>query len=164
MQAKERGLIDFDTDINEYLPEGFLSNRKYDDKITMIDLMNHSAGFQDVAADLNIDDPTYFANLEEALSAHKPDQIYQPGTINSYSNWGSALAAYIVGRVNGMEYCDYVHKNIFEPLGMEHSALYIDLSDNPWVQENRKKLVSYNTDLSIKPYSAAFRVEFYSKG
>ena len=165
MQAYERGLIDFDTDINEYLPEGFLSNRKYDDKITMIDLMNHSAGFQDVAADINIDDPTYFANLEEALSAHKPDQIYQPGSVNSYSNWGSALAAYIVGRVNGMEYCDYVHKNIFEPLGMEHSALYMDLSDNTWVQENRKKLVSYNNDLSIKPYSAAFKyIALYPAG
>ena len=165
MQAKERGLIDFDTDINEYLPEGFLSNRKYDDKITMIDLMNHSAGFQDVAADLNIDNPTYFDNLEEALSAHKPDQIYQPGTINSYSNWGSALAAYIVGRVNGMEYSDYVHKNIFEPLGMEHSAIYMDLSDNPWVQENRKKLVSYNTDLTIKPYSEAFKyIALYPAG
>lgn len=48
MQLKEEGLVDFDTDIKEYLPEGFLGDLRYDKPITVTDLFNHSAGFQDI--------------------------------------------------------------------------------------------------------------------
>ena len=80
------------------------------------------------------------------LKAHEPEQIYEPGTVTAYSNWGVALAAYIVQKVSGERFDDYVHNHIFNPLGMEHSALFMDLSDNTWVQEKRKELQCYTTD------------------
>ena len=47
MQLKEQEKLDFETDIREYLPEGFLTKLQYEDEtITMLNLMNHYAGFQ----------------------------------------------------------------------------------------------------------------------
>ena len=80
------------------------------------------------------------------MLAHEPEQIYEPGTVTAYSNWGVALAAYIVECVSGMSFADYVHQNIFEPLGMEHTAIAVNLSDNTWVQEQRSELECYTID------------------
>ncbi len=146
MQLYDEGQLDLEADIRTYLPEGFLSNLRYDTPVTMLHLMNHTAGFQYGLADVNIKQAGLYANLEEAVSAHKPEQIYEPGTITAYSNWGTSLAAYIVERISGMEFADYVHEHIFAPLGMERSALYMDLSDNGWVQEKRKELQCYTSE------------------
>lgn len=151
MQLWEQEKIDLNTDIREYLPHGFLTNLKYDTPITMLNLMNHNAGFQDVYTDLFIKDHEAIRTLEASLKAHEPEQIYEPGTVTAYSNWGVALAACIVERISGESFDDYVHQYIFEPLGMEHSALSVDLSDNTWVQEKRKELQCYTIDGTLIP-------------
>lgn len=149
MQLWEQEKIDLDTDIRSYLPSGFLTNLNYDTPITMTNLMNHNAGFQDVYADLFV--KGYVQSLEDSLKAHMPEQIYEPGTVTAYSNWGVALAAYIVERISGESFDDYVHQHIFAVLGMEHSALSIDLSDNAWVAEKRTELQCYTTDGTLIP-------------
>lgn len=151
MQLWEQGKIDLEADVQEYLPEAMLTNVNYDTPVTMLHLMNHQAGFQEHYADLFVKDSSDILSLEEALRAHKPEQIYEPGTVTAYSNWGCALAGLIVERVSGMSFADYVHENIFKPLGMEHSALAADLSDNAWVQEKRKELQCYTADGTLMP-------------
>lgn len=146
MQLWEQNQIDLDRDIRDYLPEGFLTKLRYDTTVTMKNLMNHNAGFQEVYADLFVKDKDALLTLPDSLKAHEPEQIYEPGTVTAYSNWGVALAAYIVQKVSGERFDDYVHNHIFNPLGMEHSALFMDLSDNTWVQEKRKELQCYTTD------------------
>ena len=47
MQLYEQGRLDLNADIKTYLPEGFLTGLKYDEPITMINLMNHNAGWQE---------------------------------------------------------------------------------------------------------------------
>lgn len=163
MQQVEAGNIDLNTDISTYLPDGFLTNLKYDTPLTMIHLMTHTAGFQNVMADVNIDSPDYFSSLEEAVSANKPDQVYEPGSVTAYSNWGTSLAAYIVERVSGVEFSDYVHQHIFEPLGMGRSALFIDLSDNEWVRNKRSELQCYDADNRLIPNSFNY-VSLYPSG
>lgn len=151
MQLWEQGKLDLEADIQEYLPQDMLTNVNYDIPITMLHLMNHQAGFQEHYADLFVKNSADILSLEKALKAHKPEQIYVPGTVTSYSNWGCALAGLIVERVSGMSFADYVHENIFKPLGMEQSALAADLSDNAWVQEKRKELQCYTTDGTLLP-------------
>lgn len=146
MQLWEQGELQLDCDIRAYLPEGFLNNLNYDTPVTMTHLMNHTAGFQEVYSDLFVKDGTNLPTLSAALLAHEPEQIYEPGTVTAYSNWGVALAAYIVECVSGMSFADYVHQNIFEPLGMEHTAIAVNLSDNTWVQEQRSELECYTID------------------
>ncbi len=71
MQLKEQGKLDFETDIREYLPEGFLTKLQYEDEtITMLNLMNHDAGFQESIYEnqLATEDELY-DSLEEAVKA-----------------------------------------------------------------------------------------------
>lgn len=151
MQLWEQGRIDLDANIREYLPEGFLTNLKYDTPVTMTNLMNHNAGFQEVYADLFVKKQDAISTLDASLKAHAPEQIYEPGTVTAYSNWGVALAAYVVECITGESFDDYVHQHIFEPLEMSHSALSADLSDNVWVQEKRKELQCYTVEGDLIP-------------
>ena len=143
MQLYEQGLIDLDTDISNYLPNGFLSNRTFDKTISMKNLMNHNAGFQEMISDLFVKDSASILSLKDALLLHQPAQIYEPGTVTAYSNWSTALAAYIVECISGIPYSEYVNEHIFAPLHMEHTAIAVDLSDNEWVKEQRKSLQCY---------------------
>lgn len=151
MQLWEQGKLNLDMDVRTYLPEGFLDDLEYDTPITMIDLMNHRAGFQEVYSGLFIQEHDSISSLADSLQAHIPPQIFEPDTITAYSNWGTGLAAYVIECISGVCFDDYVHKNIFEPLGMKHSALSPDLSDNKWVQEKRTALQCYEADGSLIP-------------
>lgn len=145
MQLAERGLIDLEADIREYLPEGFLTKLRYpDEKITMLNLMAHNAGFQESYYENQEAGPDeVYDSLKEAVRACECCQAYHVGEYTAYSNWGTALAAFIVERVSGTDYVTYVHENIFAPLGMEHTAIDPRLADNDWVRERRLALQCY---------------------
>jgi len=145
MQLYEQGKIDLNADVREYLPENFFKNLKYDEPVTMLNLMNHNAGWSEGTWALQVGSVDDIVSLEQALRDTEPPQIYRPGEVCSYSNWGAALAGFIVERISGMSYTDYVHQNIFEPLGMEHTSILPDHSDNEWVEQKRKELVAYST-------------------
>jgi hypothetical protein len=51
-----------------------------------------------------------------------PERIFPPGTVPSYSNYGLALAGYIVERSSGEPFEKYIATHILEPLRMEHSS------------------------------------------
>jgi len=163
MQLYEQGKMELDADIRNYLPKGFLTNLSYETPITMLNLMNHNAGFQEGYVDLMVTDPGYIGSLEEALQKHEPAQIYEPGTVTAYSNWGVALAALIVEQVSGMSFSEYVHETIFAPLQMKHSAVSMDLSDNEWVQQKRKELQCYTTEGDLIP-NCFYYITLYPAG
>lgn len=147
MQLWEQGRIELETDVREFLPEGFLSRLKYDAPITMLNLMNHNAGWQDTVFQMCAADADSVLPLGDALKATEPAQIYKPGTVCAYSNWGAALAGYIVERVSGQAFYEYVQDNIFKPLGMEHSALSPTFSDDAWVLSKLQEAEGYTSEL-----------------
>ena len=131
-QLVERGLLDLDADVNIYLPEDFSREMAFEKPFTMRNLMNHAAGFEDVVLDF-IFDARSFTNhntLENALLSASPPQIYEPGTASAYSNFGTALAAYIVGNVSGQNYAEFERDNIFIPLGMTRTLNQPDWVNN----------------------------------
>lgn len=144
MQLWERGLLDLERDIREYLPDGFFRHLSYDEPITMLNLMNHNAGWQETTRPIWKTDESEILSLREELQAIEPAQIHRPGEVAAYSNYGAAVAGYVVECVSGMDYCEYVHKNIFEPLGMEHTALNPAHSDNEWVYAKRREMKIYS--------------------
>ena len=75
--------------------------------------------------------------LGESLQYSEPLQVFKPGTVSAYSNWGAALAGYVIECITGMKYGDYVRENIFKPLGMEHTSIMPDHKDNEWVRTQR---------------------------
>ena len=139
MQLWEQGKINLEEDIRTYLPEGFLKNLRYDKPITMLDLMNHQAGFDEVSMYLQDD-----KSIEEILKEQQPIQSFEPGTVTAYSNYGTGLAALIVERISGQRFVDYAHDHIFQPLGMDKTAILPDLSDNSYVQKKRQESKGYD--------------------
>ncbi|MBQ7492116.1 MAG: beta-lactamase family protein [Clostridia bacterium] len=145
MQLWEQGKLDLEADIRDYLPEGFLTRLKYNEPITMIHLMNHQGGFEDAVMGMDTPDERDILPLEDYLYRYQPAQVYEPGTVTAYSNWSTTLAGYIVERVSGEPFYQYVQNHLFKPIGIEHAALNSDLSDDPWVKERRLALRGYDT-------------------
>ncbi|HKS56648.1 MAG TPA: serine hydrolase domain-containing protein [Steroidobacteraceae bacterium] len=120
MQQVEAGKLDLDHDINEYLDfriEGYGGQ-----PIKLRHLMTHTAGFEESLLDLLVEKVEDVKPLGEALKHSVPARIYPPGTVPAYSNYGAALAGYIVARVSGVPYEQYIEERIFKPLHMEHST------------------------------------------
>ena len=145
MQLWEQGRLDLDADIRTYLPEGFFRHLSYDEPITMRNLMNHNAGWQETTRSIWAEDGDEIPSLCEALQAIEPAQVNPPGEIVAYSNYGAGVAGYVIECITGQDYCDYVHEHIFEPLGMEHTALNPSHSDNAFVCAQRRQMHSYET-------------------
>lgn len=145
MQLAERGLIDLEADIRDYLPEGFLTKLQYpDETITMLNLMAHNAGFQESYYENQEAGPDeVYDSLEEAVRACECYQAYHVGEVTAYSNWGTALAAFVVEQVSGVDYVTYVHENILAKLGMAHTSVGVNMADNDWVCERRQALQCY---------------------
>ncbi|MCL2843453.1 MAG: beta-lactamase family protein [Oscillospiraceae bacterium] len=123
MQLVEQGLINLDNDIHAYLSAESARLFNFEKTFTMRDLLNHSAGFGEFSFNLFIDSSTVanMNTLREELLASQPKQIYTPGTATAYSNFGTALAAYIVSHVSGLEFADFEQNNILNPLGMTNT-------------------------------------------
>ncbi len=162
MQLWEQGRLDLDADIRDYLPDGFLQYLRYDEPITMQNLMDHTGGWCENTYMISTDDSSKLSTLSETLQETEPAQINRPGEVVSYSNWGAALAAYVIECVSGMDYVDYVHENIFDRLGMEHTSIAGDFSDNEWVKSKRDDLCSYTFNAIPPKYkSNGKRLEYF---
>jgi CubicO group peptidase (beta-lactamase class C family) len=120
MQLVEQGKLDLDRDINDYLD--FKIPAKFGKPITLRNIMTHTPGFEEQIKDLITEDAAPSATLKQHLVTHIPERIFPPGTTPAYSNYGASLAGYIVERVSGRPFNDYVAENIFKPLGMAHST------------------------------------------
>lgn len=120
MQLVAQGKIDLDRNVNDYLD--FKIEEAYGKPITMRDLMNHRAGFEEGLKDLLGYDPALAQSTETYLKQHPRPMLFAPGTVPAYSNYGVALAGYIVQRVSGMPFERYVEQQVFKPLGMTHST------------------------------------------
>jgi len=147
MQLVEQGKLDLNADIRAYLPDGFFSKLEYDDPITMLHLMNHTTGWAVVDNKwLFFSLDTEVPELGDFLQKSEPAQLSRPGERYEYSNYGAAVAGYVVECIAGMPFYEYVHTNIFDPAGMTQTALKPGLSDNEWVKKQRAELICYYGD------------------
>ena len=119
MQLVEQGKIDLDADINRYLD--YKVTGMGGKPITMRNLMQHTAGFEEHAKGV-ISASNNLPTFEEMLKAKVPVCIFPPGTTPAYSNYGASLAGYIVERVSGEPFDVYLEKHIYQPLDMTHSS------------------------------------------
>ena len=128
MQLVEQHKIDLDQDINTYLD--FKIPPRDGKPVTMRQLMQHTAGFGEIAKHLIVDDTAHQLTLERYLKTWTPPRIFAPGEVVAYSNYGATLAGYIVQRVSGEPYDTYIADHILKPLGMAHSTMAQPLPAN----------------------------------
>jgi CubicO group peptidase (beta-lactamase class C family) len=120
MQLVEQGKLDLDADINTYLD--FRIPDTYPQPITLEHLLTHTAGFEDLYFEVFVWDAGDLMPVGEWLASHIPARVHAPGEVAAYSNYGAGLAGYIVARVSGQPYEQYIQENILNPLGMVHST------------------------------------------
>jgi CubicO group peptidase (beta-lactamase class C family) len=120
MQQVQAGKLDLDRDVNDYLD--FKIPEKFGKPITLRNLMTHTPGFEEGIHDSFVKKASDLYPLGDYLRKRMPARIYPPGKVTAYSNYGASLAGYIVQRVSGEQYADYIANHILKPLGMEHST------------------------------------------
>jgi CubicO group peptidase (beta-lactamase class C family) len=128
MQLVEQGKLDLDADINTYLD--FRIPDTYPQPITLKHLLTHTAGFEDRWFEVFVWHAEDLTPPGEWLASHIPARVRPPGAAAAYSNYSADLAGYIVARVSGQPYEQYIQEHIFDPLGMAHSSAQSPLPPN----------------------------------
>ena len=128
LRAVEDGFFDLGSPVRELAPEvGFTNRWEGTHPITVAMLMEHTTGFDDLhfSETAKVDDPEI--TLAEGLAYHPHSRVsrWQPGTYTSYSNSGPAIAAYVIEKITGQAFEDYVREHVFDPLGMESSTFHV---------------------------------------
>ena len=121
MQLVEKGLVNENDPLSKYItdfPKG--------DTITIKNLLTHTSGIQNCTNfpefwSMKLDS---FKDINNVINLFKNKPLeFKPGTDFDYTNSGYILLGYIVTKVSGMNYIDYLQKNIFDPLNMESTGL-----------------------------------------
>jgi len=121
LQLVEQGKLSLDADVNQYLTR-FQIPATYREPITLRNLLTHTAGFEDRGIVIGARTAADVPPLGDELADHLPARVRPPGVAAAYSNYGAALAGYIVSVVSRQPYDRYVEDHILRPLGMDHST------------------------------------------
>ena len=123
MILHNRGLIDYDADIQTYIPEFPYEG------ITTRMLLTHRSGlsrYESLADEHWPDKRKFFTNddLVEYYVKYKPDPYTTPDRTFHYCNVNYALLANLVERVTGTSFVDFMQHEIFDVIGMKKSFIY----------------------------------------
>jgi CubicO group peptidase (beta-lactamase class C family) len=128
MQLVDTGKLELDRDVNGYIdfviptPQGGVP-------VTLRRLLTHRAGFEDHIKGL-FSRGSEPEPLGQWLAKSLPPRLFPKGDVEAYSNYGFALAGYIVERVSGEPFASYMQQHILDPLGMNHSTFRQPLPDD----------------------------------
>ncbi|MCA1662339.1 MAG: beta-lactamase family protein [Novosphingobium sp.] len=129
IQLRDRGLLSLDDPIVRYVPELAQVHSPFGgtDRITLRQLMSHSAGFRGGTwpwrdQEWQPFEPPGWAQLAAMLPY--TEVRFEPGTRFSYSNPGIVYLGQVIERLSGEDYEVYIDKNILKPLEMH--ASYFD--------------------------------------
>lgn len=119
MRLVAEGRLDLDAPVRRYVPELVLTDERAAAEITVLNLLNHTAGL-DWAVIVDTGDG------DDALAAHVArmadlKQIAAPGERASYSQSGYNLAGRVLEKVTGLTYERAIASLVLEPLGLSHS-------------------------------------------
>lgn len=121
MQLVEQGRLDLNADIEPLM--GDVNIEDAYGPISMIELMTHSAGYEDGGIGVFFADSLETDHAPtEYLNRYAPHRVRPPAEQIVYSNFGVALAGKVIESVSGEIFADYMDANIFTPLGMHHSS------------------------------------------
>ncbi len=132
VKLANEGKLSLDDPVRNLVPEVWFENRwEASDPVRVVDLLEHTTGWDDMhLREYAKDAPAM--GLREALDYDHHSRIsrWQPGTRMAYCNSGPAVAAYIVEKITGQRFEDYVTKNFFTPIGM-NTATYFQPTSAP---------------------------------
>ncbi len=123
MVLVERGEVDLDRPINDYLGESGLRVRVGDPQgATVQQVADHTSGLPLHHHFFLDEDPGSRPSLEETIARYG-NLITEPGKRFEYSNLGYAVLEYLIERVSGESFADFMQEEVFGPLGLEHTSV-----------------------------------------
>jgi len=139
LKLQEEGKINLYARLQDVAPEiPFKNPWEAAHPVRIVNLLEHTAGFDDMEPSeiYNFRDRYDFPLLEAFKRFRKPQTVrWPPGTRMSYSNPGNAVAGYLIEKVSGMPFDQYIRDNFLRPMGMEHA-------DFPFTDANRALLAT----------------------
>ncbi len=132
MLLVERGQVCLDDPVSMYLPDFRGGERR---NVRVGHLLSHTSGLPDMLPQNTALRRAHVPLSEFVRGAQQTPLLYSPGAGFGYQSKGILLAAEIVERVTGKRLRDFEKEEIFDPLGMENSALGLgnfDISDTAW--------------------------------
>ena len=140
----QEGVLDLHSDISDYLEPDFPSLLY---PVTMHQLLTHTAGFEDMVTGIAVVNVSDTEPLAISVRKYLPEQVFKPGEVVSYSNYGIALAAYVVERVSNNDFAEFCQQEIFMPLNMNrttfsymHDTVYVS---KPYLPDGSETLEPY---------------------
>ncbi|MPT31629.1 MAG: class A beta-lactamase-related serine hydrolase, partial [Chryseobacterium sp.] len=125
MQLQQRGSLNINDPLNSYLTDFRPKTKNIDIKdITIRSVLTHTSGIQpDIWKNSDLRSGKYTDVLDYINNTYI---TYPPGMVGLYSNAGYNILGTLVKAVSKQDYADYVHQNIFAPLGMSQSGFAMD--------------------------------------
>lgn len=122
MRLVEQGRVDLQAPVRTYVPELVLQDEEAAREVTVLELLNHTAGWD---GDLIVDT----GNGDDALAQYVKRmadirQITRPGEAVSYNNASLSLAGRVIEKVTGQVYETAVQEAVLGPLGLAHSFYF----------------------------------------
>lgn len=117
---EERGKLKVDDPVKKYMPDAPAAW----DKITIFHVLTHTSGIPSLTSFPDFESHEAQAMTPEKLVEWFRDKPleFEPGTKWNYSNSGYILLGYLLEKISGQTYSDFVQQNIFTPLGMKDSG------------------------------------------
>jgi len=121
LQLVEQGKVNLEDPVTKYLPWFKTANKPFSDQITLRMLLNHTAGIPAQFESLpSLNEATALEEFVRAMDGYYINKT--PGLSYSFSREGYCVAGLVIQEVTGMSYAAYIEKNIFRPLGMDHTT------------------------------------------
>jgi len=117
---EERGKLSVDDPVKKHMPDAPAAW----DKVTIFHLLTHTSGIPSFTGFPDYRSTEAIPSTPEQLVARFRDKPleFAPGEKWNYSNSGYVLLGYLLEKVSGQKYADFVQENIFKPLGMSDSG------------------------------------------
>lgn len=132
LQLAEKGIVDLDKKIADYLPPDLLDGIENADRATVRQLLSHSSGIFNY-----IRDPQFqLASLNDLTKTWQPGELlsyargrkayFPPGTDVTYSNTNYILLGFLIEKVSSLSFPQYFKQYIFDRLGLKHTRFNIN--------------------------------------
>lgn len=139
LKLQEEGKINLYARLQDVAPEIPVNNKwEATHPVRVVNLLEHTAGFDDMEFSevYNLRDRYDFPLVDVFKRFQKPQIVrWPPGTRMSYSNPGNGVAGYLIEKVSGKPFDQYIRETLLRPMGMEHA-------DYPFTDANKLLLAT----------------------
>jgi len=124
LQLQARGLLSVDDTVGQHLPD--YPNPEVRERVTLQQLIEHRSGVADYFTPEYFQTPmSQLRKVEDYIPIWGPKPLeFEPGTRESYSNFGYTVLGAVIEAVSGQSYPDYVQEHIFDPAGMDDTGFF----------------------------------------